>query len=419
MQPRDNQIRNPFLKAQLGNLTLKNRIMKAATFEGMTPNGGPSQRLVDFHQSIAEGGVGLTTLSYCTTEPDGRIMESMMWLHEGIADELASLIASLQKTGAKVSGQVTHCGHFSQNKDLRRDQPPKGPSKMFVGIGLTVGRPIAPAMTQDDIDHLIGTYRDAARFMKRVGFDAIEIHFGHGYGLSQFISPKTNKRTDKYGGSHEKRMRVPLDCLAAMREELGPDFPILGKISMTDAVKGGVDYALGIEVAKSLDAAGIDGLIPSAGTSSYNSMYLFRGDSIAKGMAAMQESLFVKALLKVVGPLMWKKYDYNPTYFLEAAKNIKAAVSCPIIYIGGCSTRADVDRVFEAGFDFVQLGRALLKDPDFVKNAQDNPAYDSGCTHCNFCVPLIQHPDGIRCVLNDAPAGDIAARDIPVGDIAA
>ncbi len=392
---------DPFAPAKLGRLELKNRIMKAATFEGMTPNGVPGERLRNFHMGIAEGGVGLTTISYCTTEADGRIMDSMMWLHEGIEDELGSLIEEIKTTGVKVSGQVTHCGHFSQNKNLQRDQPPKGPSKMFVGIGLTVGRPVAQAMDKGDIKHLIDTYGEAAAFMKRVGFDAMEIHFGHGYGLSQFISPKTNKRTDEYGGSHEKRMRLPLECLAAARKAVGPDFPILGKISMTDAVKGGITYDQGIEVAKSLDAAGIDGLIPSAGTSSYNSMYLFRGQSIAKGMAAMATGSGAKLLYKLMGPLMWKTYPYEPTFFLDASKRIKASVSCPVIYVGGVSTRADIDRVFEAGFDFVQVGRPLLKDPKFVKNAQKYSDYDSGCTHCNFCVPLIQHPDGIRCVLND------------------
>ena len=392
---------NPFEPAKIGKLKVRNRIFKAATFEGMTPDGMPSEKLSDFHMGIAKGGIGMTTLSYCTTEADGRIMDNMMWLHDGIKTELTSLITKLKKTGTKVSGQVTHCGHFSQLKQLQKNAPPKGPSKMFVPIGLTVGRPIAPAMTKDDINHLIGTYARAARFMKHVGFDALEIHFGHGYGLSQFISPKTNKRNDEYGGNHENRMRLPLQVLSAMREEVGPDFPILGKISMTDGVKGGVDYDLGVKVAKSLDESGIDGLIPSAGTSSYNSMYMFKGDSVAKGMIAMQTSTITKMALKLLGPAMWKNYPYEPTYFLKAASRIKAAVSCPVIYIGGCSTRSDLDRIFAAGFDFVQLGRALLKDPNFVKNAKTNPDYDSGCTHCNYCVPLIQHPNGIRCVLND------------------
>ncbi len=390
-----------FQPATLGKLPLKNRIIKAATFEGMTPDGVPGDRLLRFHKSIVDGGTGMTTLSYCTTEADGRIMESMMWLRPEIEDNLKSLIAALKTSGAKVSGQITHCGHFSQIKSLEKDTPPKGPSKMFVGIGLTVGRPFAPAMTTQDIDDLVKTYADAAAFMKRVGFDAMEIHFGHGYGLSQFISPKTNKRKDEYGGSHENRMRLPLECLKAAREAVGSDFPILGKISMTDAVKGGITYEQGIEVAKSLDAAGIDGIIPSAGTSSYNSMYLFRGQSLAKGMVALQTNPIIKLLLKIMGPLMWKSYPYEPTFFLEAAKKIKAAVNCPVIYVGGVSTRADIDRVMESGFDFVQVGRALIKDASFTKNSEADPDYDSGCTHCNYCVPLIQNPNGIRCVLND------------------
>jgi len=393
-----------FKPAKLGKLNLKNRIMKAATFEGMTPDGIPGERLKTHLQQYADGGVGVVTLSYCTTEADGRIMENMMWLHDGIADHLKTIITALQKTGAKVSGQITHCGHFSRNTNLQRLEKPLGPSKQFVGIGASVGRFSSPAMTQADIDYLIETYRDAASFMKQVGFDVIEIHFVHGYGLSQFISPKPNKRDDAYGGSHENRMRLPLEVLAAAREAVGPDFPILGKISMTDGVKGGIEYAQGIEVARSLDAAGIDGLITSGGTSSHNTMLMFRGESIAKGMAETATNIVAKTLYKLLGPVMWKSYPYEPTYFLEEAKRVKAAVKCPVIYIGGCSTRADVDRVFEAGFDFVQLGRALLKDPDFVNNAKDDPEYDSGCIHCNRCVSLIEHPEGIRCVLNDGVA---------------
>lgn len=394
--------KNPFTPAKLGKVELKNRIMKAATFEGMTPDGLPGKKLSEFHQKITQGGVGLTTLSYCTTEADGRIMENMMWLHDGVADTLKTMISELQTYGTKVSGQVTHCGHFSQNKQLQRNQPPKGPSKMFVPIGLTAGRPIAPTMNQKDIDHLIDTYREAARFMKKVGFDAIEIHFGHGYGLSQFISPKTNRRKDHYGGSHENRMRLPLQILAVMREEVGADFPLIGKISMSDGVKGGIDEALGLRIAKSLDEAGIDALIPSIGSSSHNTMLMFRGDSIAKGMIAQQKSWLAKGLLKMAAPLLWKHYPYEPTYLLDIATKVKAAVDCPIIYIGGCSTRADLDRIFAAGLDFVQLARALLKDPAFVKHAQADPDYDSGCTHCNQCVALIQDPEGIRCVLNNS-----------------
>lgn len=390
-----------FEPASLGKLELRNRIIKAATFEGMTPDGVPGERLLNFHQGIVDGGIGMTTLSYCTTEADGRIMESMMHLHQGIEPELTQMISQLKKSGAKVSGQVTHCGGFSKNRNLQRLKKPLGPSKQFSPIGASVGYFFVGEMTHDDIDYLVKTYRDAASYMKRVGFDTAEIHFGHGYGLSQFISPKTNKRKDEYGGSHENRMRVPLRILAAMREEFGPDFPIIGKISMDDGVKGGVDWQEGIRVAKTLDENGIDALVTSAGTSSYNVMLMFRGDPIVKGMIALETNPVMKFGLRVFGPLLFKKYDYIELFLLERAKAVKDAVNCPVIYIGGCSTRESIDRVFDAGFDFVQIGRPLLKDSDFVINAKADENYDSGCTHCNFCVPLIEHPEGIRCVLND------------------
>ena len=101
---------------------------------------------------------------------------------------------------------------------------------------------------------------------------------------------------------------------------------------------------------------------------------------------------------------MFREYPYEELYFLDRARRIRDAVDCAVVYIGGCSTRESLDRVFAEGFDFVQLGRPLLKDPDFVTRASQDPAYDSGCTHCNRCVGLIEHPEGIRCPLNDPPA---------------
>ena len=389
-----------FTPAKLGKLELKNRVLKAATFEGMSPDGVPSERLMAFHERLAQGGIAMTTFSYCTTEADGRIMDSMMYMHEGIRPQLSEMIKRVHAAGAKVSGQMTHCGHFSKNKSLQRVKNPKGPSRQFNPIGMIAGRPFAGEMDHGDIDYLVATYRDTAKFMRETGFDALEIHFGHGYGLSQFISPKTNKRTDEYGGPLTNRMRLALRVLEAVKSEAG-DLPVLGKISMTDGVKGGSDWDEGFEVAKILDQAGIDGLIPSAGTSSFNPMIMFRGDSINDGMVEMETNPIVKLGLKMVGPLLHKTYPYSELYLREEAMRINQAVSCPVIYIGGCSTRESLDEIISEGFDFVQLGRALLKDPDFVIHAQASASYVSGCTHCNRCVPLIEHPEGIRCVLHD------------------
>ena len=390
-----------FEPGRLGGLEIPNRVLKAATFEGMTPDARPSETLKNFHVRLAEGEIGMTTIAYCTTEPDGRINPNMMYLRPEIEPELKDMIAEIKKHGTRVSGQMTHCGNFSSNPDLVRLKKPLGPTKQFSFLGASVGHFITGEMTHDDIDYLVETYRDAAALMKRVGFDATEIHFGHGYGLSQFISPKTNKRSDDYGGPLENRMRVPLRVLAAVREAVGPDFPIIGKISMTDGVKGGVTWDEGIEVAKHLDAAGIDAIVPSAGTSSFNVMLMFRGDPIIKGMIERETNPFRKMALRVLAPVMFKTYEYQENFLMDRAKAVKDAVKCPVIYIGGCSNRESLDRIFDAGFEFVQLGRALSKDPDFVKNAKASKDYKSGCIHCNRCVALIDDPGGIRCVLND------------------
>ncbi len=393
-----------FTPARLGPLELKNRVIKAATFEGLTPGGVPGDRLVEFHRRIAEGGVAMTTVAYCTTEADGRISEDMMYLHPGIEPELKRLLDSVHAAGALASGQMTHCGNFSKNRRLQRLKRPLGPSRRLNLLGVPAGLPFAGAMTTRDIDHLVETYRDAAALMKRVGFDAAEIHFGHGYGLSQFISPKTNRRTDEYGGSLENRLRLPLRVLAAVREAVGDGFPILGKISMSDGVKGGVNWEEGALVARALDRAGLDAIVTSGGTSSFNPMLMFRGPSIADGMIEIEKNPIARLGLRLIAPVMFRKYPYEELYFLERAQRVRDAVDCAVVYIGGCSTRESLDRVFAAGFDFVQLGRPLLKDPDFVQRARADAGYDSGCTHCNRCVALIDHPDGIRCPLNDPTA---------------
>jgi 2,4-dienoyl-CoA reductase-like NADH-dependent reductase (Old Yellow Enzyme family) len=239
---------NCFEPAQLNGLTLNNRLIKAATFEGKSKGGIPSSELVQFHKRIAEGGIGMTTIAYCAAEADGRINEDMLYMDESIRPQLESFIATLHKAGTKVSGQLSHCGNFSKNAEFTGKRP-LGPSFGINALGLAYGMPFAGALTIPQIKERVEVYRHAAAFMKSVGFDAIEIHFGHGYGISQFISPKTNKRKDQYGGSLNNRMRFALECLAAVREAVGDNFPLLGKISMSDGVKGGVSYEDSIEIA--------------------------------------------------------------------------------------------------------------------------------------------------------------------------
>ena len=401
-------LQKAFNPAMLGKLALRNRIIKAGTYEGKTPNGIPGDALRQFHREIAEGGIGMTTLGYCTTEADGRINDQMMYMHEAIQPQLSSIVSDLQATGAKVAGQMTHCGHFSKNRNLQRLKRPLGPSRQINMLGIPAGIPFAGAMTHSDIDYLVQTYHDAAAFMKDTGFDAAEIHFGHGYGLSQFISPKTNHRSDEYGGSLANRMRLPLRVLEAVRKAVGEDFPILGKISLMDGVKGGVTVDDAVEICAMLDNGGIDAIITSGGTSSMNVMKMFRGPSIHHGMIEQEKNIIAKTGLKMLGPKMFKNYPYHELYFRDEANRVRDRIQCQLVYIGGCSTMDSLEQVMRDGIDFVQLGRPLLKDPNYVNNAKKaleaDKRYDSGCIHCNRCVSLIDAPGGIRCPLNDEAA---------------
>ena len=385
-----------FTPYTLNKLVLKNRFIKAGTFEGMTANGRPTPALRDFHLKLAKGGVAMTTLGYCAVENDGRIHENMLSMHEGIRDELASLIDDLHAAGTKVSGQMGHCGAISKNRMLEKKRP-LGPMHSINLLGFAYGMLFSGKMNISDIDNMVEAYRKAAIFMKSVGFDCLEIHFGHGYGLCQFMSPLTNKRRDEYGGSLNNRMRLPLRVLAAVREAVGDDFPIIGKISLTEGVRGGLHYDDAVEISTLLDAAGIDGIITSGGTSTMNPMMMFRGDSALRPLIDAESHFIMKLVLKTVGALIFKHYPYKELYFLDNAKRVQAAVNCDVIYVGGASTNESFAELMGNGFNLLQLGRALLADADLVNSAQLEQNFSSRCLHCNECIATIDHENGIHC----------------------
>ncbi len=386
-----------FSEARLGGITLRNRLIKAATFEGKSPGGVPSEALIRLHERLGEGGIGMTTLAYCAAESDGRLHENMLYMHEGIRAPLEAFVRRLHATGAMVSGQLGHCGHFTKNRELSRWRP-LGPSPAINRLGIAAGLPFAGALTVPQIAERVRIIGHAAGFMKSVGFDAIEIHFGHGYGISQFISPRTNRRKDRYGGSLTNRMRFGLEALECVRTTVGDDFPILGKISMSDGVSGGVQYEDSVEIAGMLEAGGLDCIVCSGGTSSMNPMLLFRGESMLEGMLEVEKSPLMRLGLRLMGPRMFRDYPYEENYFREHALRIRERVSCGVCYIGGTCTSASIMQLMDDGFDFIQIGRGLLYDPDLPRRAAADPGYVNGCTHCNRCATLIEAEGGVRCV---------------------
>ena len=204
---------DPFSPFRLAGLALRNRVIKTATFEGMSPGGRVSESLIEHHRALAAGGVAMTTVAYCAVTPDGRTFRDQLHMRPEIVPDLRRLTEAVHAGGAAVSVQLGHCGAFSNNRDLVRRRP-MGPSRALNLVGALSGRVLADAMSETEIEEVTAAFVSSARLAREAGFDAVELHLGHGYLLSQFLSPGTNKRRDRFGGQDQcVECRFPPGCL--------------------------------------------------------------------------------------------------------------------------------------------------------------------------------------------------------------
>jgi len=391
--------RRAFSPAPLGGITLRNRVIKAATYEGMCPEGIPSPALTKHHRDLADGGVGMTTVAYCAVSPDGRTFANQMHMHDALVPHLAKLTASVHAGGAAVSLQLGHCGAFSRNRELPRRRS-LGPSFALNAFGLMEGLPFAHAMSEADIATTVDDFAAAARGAVASGFDAVELHLGHGYLLSQFLCPAVNRRRDRYGGSLENRLRFPLAVLRRVREEVGSRFPILAKTNLRDGFRGGLELEDAVGVAQALEADGIDAIVLSGGFTSRTPFYLFRGEAPLAQMIEVEKSRPQRLALRLFGPHIIRSHPFQEMFFLEEARAVRGAVKAPLALIGGIVSRANIEQAMADGFDFVVMGRALINDPRLVGRIARGETERSACVPCNQCVAEMDRPGGVRCVRN-------------------
>ncbi|MFI5315377.1 MAG: NADH:flavin oxidoreductase [Myxococcota bacterium] len=389
---------NAFASARLGSLELRNRVIKTATYEGMCPGGMPSDALVEHHRALAAGGVGLTTVAYCAVSPDGcTFAEQMVMRHETVSP-LRRVTDAVHGAGGAASLQLGHCGWFTKNRELSTWLP-RGPSPIVNQYGISAGKPFGLAMRARDLERVVEDFGRAAGLAREAGFDAVELHLGHGYLLSQFLSPATNRRTDAWGGSLENRARLSIAVLRRVREVLGRGTPILCKTNLRDGFRGGLELADSVSLARMLEAEGADALVLSGGFTSRSPFYLFRGRRPLVEMIAAEKSRLQKLALSYFGKSVIREYPWEEMFFLREAREVRAAVRMPLALLGGIVSRANVERAMDEGFDFVAMGRALIADPDLVRRMQEDPAARSRCTHCNVCVAEMDL-GGVRCVLD-------------------
>jgi 2,4-dienoyl-CoA reductase-like NADH-dependent reductase (Old Yellow Enzyme family) len=275
---------------------------------------------------------------------------------------------------------------------------PLAPSKVFNEYGALSGLIFSKAMTRADMDAVAIDFADAARRTKEAGFDAVEIHMGHGYLLSQFLSPRTNKRSDVYGGSIENRSRYPLEVFKAVRAAVGKDFPVLVKLNLSDGIRGGFSLEDCKYVSRQLEKTGCTALVLSGGFTSKSPFYLMRGKVPLGGMIRNGSSLAEKITMAVFGPFIIKAYRFTPNFFLDQAREIRNAVDMPLVYLGGVDSRSGIEEILDAGFDFIALARALIHDPGFLIKLRENQIEKTECNRCNKCVVEMDR-GGVRCVL--------------------
>src|SRR6185437_12181378 len=262
-----------FAPARLGPLTLRNRIIKAATFEGVMPGGKVSDALIEYHRRVAAGGAAMSTVAYLAVSPEGRTDRHCLLLDDETAKELRRLTDAIHADGAAAAAQIGHAGPVANARSNRA--PALAPSGGFTPMGSRLH-----AIDAAGIERVVEDYRAAAQRAVEAGFDSIEVHVGHNYLLSAFLSPKLNKRKDQFGGSVENRARFARTVLRTVRDAVGDRVAVTAKLNMADGVDGGLWLDESVEVATLFEADGtLDALELTGGSSLANPMYLFRGDA--------------------------------------------------------------------------------------------------------------------------------------------
>ncbi|HEX9681822.1 MAG TPA: NADH:flavin oxidoreductase [Acidimicrobiales bacterium] len=387
----DHAVPDPFAPATLGPATLRNRIIKAATFEGLTPDHVVSDGLIDFHRSMAAGGVGMTTVAYLAVSAEGCGTPNEIVLTDDAVPGLAAMAEAVNAEGAAVSAQIGHAGAVAAATGHRG----RSPSPYFSPLAMRRTRPVDDA----DISRITGEFASAARRVADAGFDAVEVHLGHGYLLSEFLSPKLNRRTDRWGGSLANRARFPRQVVTAVRDAVGDRLAVIAKLNMADGVPGGLWLDESVEVARMLEADGaLHAIELTGGSSLENPMYLFRGEAPIREMAATMGGV-MSVGMRLVGRRFLTEYPYEEAYFLPYARQFRDALDLPLVLLGGINRRSTIDAAMAEGFEFVAMGRALLREPDLPNRMAAGATDESLCVHCNKCMPTIYR--GTHCVLVD------------------
>ena len=355
-----------FEQTAIGGMGLRNRLVRSATWEGMCEKDGrPTERLAACYRALAEGGAGLIITGYAFVRPDGRQMPGKMGMHtDDFSGDMLKLTSTVHDAGGRLCVQIVHVGGQTRAKTIGRR--PMAPSAVKVPQF-----PEEPqAMTVKEIDEVVAAFGEAARRARRFGFDAVQLHAAHGYLINQFLSPLTNRRTDGYGGTVENRCRFLLEVYRRVRLEAGPDFPVLVKLNASDNLEGGLALPDAVFAARLLDDEKIDAIEVSSGTA-------------ASGENGPERK-------KIDGP-------GREAYNLALAREIKKAVRCPVISVGGFRSPEVIEKALSE-VDYVSMSRPFIREPQLANRWLAGDTSPARCISCNGCFRPGIREGGIYCV---------------------
>lgn len=369
-----------FTPVTLGPLTLRNRSIRSAAFESMCPGNVPSPQLLAYHRSVAAGGVGMTTVAYAAVTRSGLSFDRQLWMRPEIVPGLRELTDAVHAEGAAVSIQLGHCGNMSHKSIC--GCLPVGASSGFNLYSPTFVR----GLRADELPEMAKAYGQSVCLAREAGFDAVEIHAGHGYLISQFLSPSTNHRKDEFGGTLANRMRFMEMVMEEVMKAAGNDMAVLVKMNMRDGFRGGMELDESLQVARKLQELGAHALVLSGGFVSKAPMYVMRGEMPIRTMTHYMTCWWLKYGVRLVGKYMIPSVPFREAYFLEDALKFREALDIPLVYVGGLVSRQKIEEVLNHGFEAVQMGRALLNEPDFVNRMRREENARCNCRHSNYCI---------------------------------
>ncbi|RAV07598.1 NADH:flavin oxidoreductase [Mycolicibacterium sp. GF69] len=375
---------DPFAPARLGPVTLRNRVIKAATSEGRSPDGMVTDDLIDFHLAFAEGGVGMTTVAYCCVSKEGASAPGQIVMSPAALPGLRKLTDAVHGAGAAIAAQLGHAGVVAPKR--LTGVTAVAPSRFINPTSFAYCREI----TRAEIATVTEQFATAAQVATDAGFDAVELHFGHLYLPSSFLSPLINRRRDGYGGSIDNRSRLVREIATRVRDAVGDQIAVTAKVNMDDGMPGGIWIDEALRTVQLLDGdAALDAIELTQGSSVYKPLYLFRGDVPVREFAKVMPRA-LRPGVRLAGKRVMGSYSYRDLYMLEAARQFVPVMrNTKLILLGGITNRDHVETGLREGFDFVAMGRALLREPDLVNTMIADPGARSRCTHNNKCMVTV------------------------------